>query len=75
MSSSSSETYYERLSTVARAEDGVAFARPVERCRHRHDTIAEARKCDRLDLDDIGEFSDDAEFYRYVEASENDEEE
>lgn len=74
MGSSSSEFYYERLSTVARAEEGAAFARPDDRCRHRHDTIAEARKCDRLDLDDIGEFSDDAAFYRYVEASENDQE-
>jgi hypothetical protein len=67
-----SDYYYERLSTSARAVDGVALARAMERCGHRHGTIAEARRCDRMDLDDIGEFADDQISYRYIDAAEKD---
>lgn len=67
-----SELYYERLSTIARAENGVALARPLERCGHHHETIAAARTCERVDLDDIGEFSSDSAYYRYVAAGERD---
>jgi hypothetical protein len=67
-----SELYYERLNTIVRAEDGVALARPLERCGHQHETIAVARTCERVDLDDIGEFSGDSAYYRYVDAGECD---